>query len=149
MIVPPSEDRFFFKLQKIKKIWKNNNLKKFWKEFCKKLCKKWIFSLQNNSVENSLICPKNKSASHCPTELFPIHPNNHWTIRRRDDHIVVPSSNRIKLKIDWFSEYCQIINLRFCFIKKDYRRTLLEKLWYWLKDGSGKVKFGQNASSKR
>ena len=60
------------------------------------------FFLQNNSVENSLICPKNKSASHCPTELFPIYPNNHWTIRRRDDHIVVPSSNRIKLKIDWF-----------------------------------------------
>ena len=72
------------------------------KEFCKKLCKKLIFFLQNNSVENSLICPKKKSASHCPTELFPIYPNNHWTIRRRDDHIVVPSSNRIKLKIDWF-----------------------------------------------
>ena len=47
-------------------------------------------------------CPKNKSASHCPTELFPIYPNNHWTIRRWDDHIVVSSSNRIKLKIDWF-----------------------------------------------
>ena len=60
------------------------------------------FFLQNNSVENSLICPKNKSASHCLTELFPIYPNNHWTIRWRDNHIVVPSSNRIKLKIDWF-----------------------------------------------
>ena len=76
-------------------------MKWFWKEFSKRLCKTWIFSLQNNSVENSLICPKTKSASHCPTELFPIYPNNHWTIRRRDDHIVVPSSNRIKLKIDW------------------------------------------------
>ena len=141
-------DFIFLKLLKIKKykeiiIWKN-----FERNFARN-CVKNGFFLQNISVENSLICPKNKSASHCPTELFPIYPNNHWTIRRRYDHIVVPSSNRIKLKIDWFSEYCQIINLRFCFIKKDYRRTLLEKLWYWLKDGSGKVKFGQNASSKR
>ena len=75
-------------------------MKIFWKEFCKKFCRKWFF-FQNNFVENSLICPKNKSLNHCPTELFPIYSNNHWTIRRRDDHIVVPSSNRIKLKIDW------------------------------------------------
>ena len=60
------------------------------------------FFFQNNSVEDSLICPRTKSASHCLTKLFPIYQNKHWTIRRRDDHIVVPSSNRIKLKIDWF-----------------------------------------------
>ena len=78
-------------------------MKKFWKEFFKKLCKKLIFFLKNNYIENSLICPiKDKSENHCPTELFPIYPDNHWTIRRRDNHIVVPSSNRIKLKIDWF-----------------------------------------------
>ena len=41
------------------------------------------FFFQNNSVENSLICPKDKSASHCPIELFPIYPNIHWTIRQR------------------------------------------------------------------
>ena len=77
-------------------IWKN-----FERNFARN-CVKNGFFLQNNSVENSLICPKNKSASHCPTELFPIYPNIHWTMRRRDDHIIVPSSNRIKLKIDWF-----------------------------------------------
>ena len=77
-------------------IWKN-----FERNFARN-CVKNGFFLQNNSVENSLICPKNKSASHCPTELLPIYPNNHWTIRRRYDHIVIPSSNRIKLKIDWF-----------------------------------------------
>ena len=73
----------------------------FERNFAKNCVKNGVF-LQNNSVENSLICPKNKSASHCPTELFPIYPNNHWTIRWRDGHIVVPSSNRIKLKIDRF-----------------------------------------------
>ena len=75
----------------------------FWKEFCKKLCLKWIF-LQNNSVENSLICPRAKSSNHCLTELFSIYQNKHWTIRWRDNHIVVPSSNRIKSKIDWILE---------------------------------------------
>ena len=59
------------------------------------------FFFQNDSVENSLICPRTKSASHCLTELFQIYQNKHWTIRRRDDHIVVPSSNRIKSKVDW------------------------------------------------
>ena len=73
-------------------------------EFCKKLCKKWIF-FQNNSVENSLICPRTKSASHCLTELFPIYQNKHWTIRRRDDHIVVQSSHLNIFKIDWFLVY--------------------------------------------
>ena len=84
-----------------------------WKEFCKKLCNNGFF-FQNNSLENSLICPKNKSASHCPTELFPIYPNNHWTIRRRDDHTVVPSSNRIKLKIVWFlhAPNCRITTIQ-------------------------------------
>ena len=43
------------------------------------------------------------------TKLFPIYPNIHWTIRRRDDHIVVPSSNRIKLKIDWIIENIMIV----------------------------------------
>ena len=52
-------------------------------EFCKKLWKKWIF-FQNNSVENSLICPRTKSASHCLTELFPIYQNKHRTIRPSD-----------------------------------------------------------------
>ena len=51
---------------------------------------------------NYLKCPKSKSLSHCLTELFSIYQNKHWTIRRRDGHIVVPSSNRIKLKIDGF-----------------------------------------------
>ena len=94
-------DFIFFKLQKIKKYKEIIIWKIFERNFARN-CVKNGFFLQNNSVENSLICPKKKSASHCPTKLFPIYPNNHWTIRRRDDHIVVPSSNRIKLKIDWF-----------------------------------------------
>jgi hypothetical protein len=49
-----------------------------------------------------LKCPRAKSANHCLTELFSIYQNKHWTIRRWDNHIVVPSSNHIKLKIDWF-----------------------------------------------
>ena len=68
-------------------------------EFCKKLCKKLIFFFQNISVENSLICPRTKWASHCLTELFPIYQNNIWTIRRWDDHTIIPSSHRIILKI--------------------------------------------------
>ena len=59
-------------------------------EFCKKLCKKWIF-FQNNSVENSLICPRTKSASHCLTELFPIYQNN---IGPSDGKAIISSSNR-------------------------------------------------------
>ena len=85
-------------------------------EFCKKLCKKWIFFFQNNSVENSLICPRTKSASHCLTELFPIYQNKHWTIRRRDDHIVVQSSHRNISKIDGFlqleEKFSLLINYR-------------------------------------
>ena len=50
---------------------------------------------------NSLKYPRAKSANHCLTELFSIYQNKHWTIRRRDDHIVVPSSNHNKWKIDW------------------------------------------------
>ena len=93
-------DFIFFKLQKIKKykeiiIWKN-----FERNFARN-CVKNGFFLQNNSVENSLICPRTKSANHRLTELFSIYQNKHWTIRRRDDHIVVPSSNLIKSKIDW------------------------------------------------
>ena len=72
-----------------------------------------------------MICPKNKSASHCPTELFPIYPNNQWTIRQRDNHIVVPSSNRIKLKIDWilFAAYLSKIWQRFL-------KTNVDKMYY-------------------
>ena len=60
------------------------------------------FYFQSNSVMNSLKCPRAKSTNHCRTELFSIYQNKHWTIRRRDNHIVVPSSHHIKLKIDWF-----------------------------------------------
>ena len=63
------------------------------------------FFFQNDSVENSLICPRTKSASHCLTELFPIHRNKHWTIRRRDDNIVIQWSNRNIFKVDWFYMY--------------------------------------------
>ena len=48
---------------------------------------------------NSLKYPKTKSLSHCLTELFPINQNNVWTIRRWDDHTIIPSSHRIILKI--------------------------------------------------
>ena len=94
-------DSNFFKLQKIQKYKEIIIFKTFERNFARNCVKNGFFFLQNNSVENILICPKNKWTSHCPTELFPIYPNNHWTIRQRDDHIVLPSSNRIKLKIDW------------------------------------------------
>ena len=44
-----------------------------------------------NRVWNALSC--------CLTELFPIYQNKHWTIRRRNDRSVDPSSHRIILKI--------------------------------------------------
>ena len=47
----------------------------------------------------SLIYPKAKPASHCLTELFSIYQNNNCTIRRWNDHTIVPSSHRIILKI--------------------------------------------------
>ena len=47
-------------------------------------------------------CPKTKSATHCLIELFPIYQNKHWTIRRRDDQTVDPSSHCIILKIVGF-----------------------------------------------
>ena len=99
-IVTKELDFIFPKLQKIKK-YKEIIIWKFFERNFARNCVKNGFFLQNNSVENSLICPKNKSASLCPTELFPIYPNNHRTIRRRDDHIVVPSSHRNISKIDW------------------------------------------------
>ena len=102
-IVTKELDFIFFQLQKIKKYKEIIIWKFFERNFARNCVKNWFF-LQNNSVENSLVCPKNKSASHCPTGLFPIYPNNHWTIRRRDDHIVVPSSHCNILKIDWFLE---------------------------------------------
>ena len=64
------------------------------------------FFFQNNSVENSLICPKDKSANHCPIEIFPIYQKKHWTIRRWDDHIVVQTSRRNMFKIDGFVAIC-------------------------------------------
>ena len=51
-----------------------------------------IFFFQSNSVKNSLKCPKAKSANHCITKLFPIYQNKNWTIRRQDNHTVVPLS---------------------------------------------------------
>ena len=96
-------DFIFFKLQKIKK-YKEIIIWKFFERNFARNCVKNGFFLQNNSVENSLICPRAKSSNHCLTELFSIYQNKHWTIRRRDDHIVVPSSNRIKSKIDWILE---------------------------------------------
>ena len=60
------------------------------------------FYFQSNSVKNSWKCPKAKSATHCLTELFPIYQNKHWTIRRRDDRSVDPSSHHIILKIVGF-----------------------------------------------
>ena len=52
------------------------------------------FYFQSDSVKNSLICPKTKSATHCLTELFPFYQNKHWIIRRRDNHTIVLSSDR-------------------------------------------------------
>ena len=76
------------------------------------------FFFKNNSVENSLICPRTKSASHCLTKLFPIYQNKHWTIRRRDNHIVVQSSHRNISKIDGF----------FIAVCEDSKRRLLSGL---------------------
>jgi hypothetical protein len=59
---------------------------------------------------NSLKCPKSKSLSHCLTELFQIYQNKHWTIRRRDDHSVGPSSHRIILKIVGFQGMSEGLN---------------------------------------
>ena len=55
-----------------------------------------------------------------PTELFPIYQNKHLTIRRRDDHIAVPSSNRIKSKID------SLIESYFVFVLLDVQANLPE-----------------------
>ena len=66
-------------------IWNN-----FQRNFARN-CVKVGFYFQSNSVKNSLICPKAKSATHCLTKLFPIYQNKHWTIRRWDDHTLVPS----------------------------------------------------------
>ena len=50
------------------------------------------------------------------------------TIRRRDDHIVVPSSNRIKLKIDWF--YVKhVISISIC--NRGLDQLLVFVLNYW------------------
>jgi hypothetical protein len=99
-------DFIFFLVVKDKKYKEIIIWKIFENNFARNCVKNGFFFFQKKSVENSFICPRNKSASHCPTELFPIYPDIHWTIRRRDDHIVVPSSNRIKFKIDWFLVTC-------------------------------------------
>ena len=69
------------------------------------------FYFQSNSVLNSLKCPKSKSLSHCLTELFQIHQNKHyqnkhWTIRRRDDQSIGPSSHSIMYIEDWRISSC-------------------------------------------
>ena len=75
---------------------KNN----FGRHFTRNCVKKIHF--QSNSVMNSLNTPKTKSLSHCLTELFPIYQNNIWTIRRWDDHTIIPLPHRIILKIVGF-----------------------------------------------
>ena len=85
----------------MKNIKRNNDLKEFEWNFARN-CVKHGFFFQNDSVENILICPRTKLASHCLSELFPIYQNKHWTIRRRDDHIVVQSSHCNISKIDGF-----------------------------------------------
>jgi hypothetical protein len=62
--------------------------------------------IQSNSVMNSLKYPKSKSLTHFLTELFPIYQNKYWTIRRREDCSVDPSSHRITLKIVGFLVFC-------------------------------------------
>ena len=46
-----------------------------------------------------MICPKAKLATHCLIKLFPVYHYNHWTIWRRDDCSIDPSSHCIILKI--------------------------------------------------
>ena len=70
--------------------------------FARNCVKNMEFHFQSNSVMNSLKYPKSKSLSHCLTELFPIYQNKHWTIRRQEDHTVIPSYQRIILKIVGF-----------------------------------------------
>ena len=78
---------------------------KFLAKFLSKLIFFLIF-LQLEKIKSnllcSLICLKTKSATYCLTELFPIHQNKHWIIRRRDDHTIVPLSHCIILKIVGF-----------------------------------------------
>ena len=77
-------------------------MKIFERNFARNCVKNGLFSLQNISVENSLICPRAKSSNHCLTELLSIYQNKHGTIKRRDDHIVVQLSHPNIFKIDWF-----------------------------------------------
>ena len=83
----------FFKRNKEIIIWNN-----FQRNFARNCVKSRIL-FSRNSVKNSLICPKAKSATHCLTKLFPIYQNTHWTIRQQDNHTFVPLSHHIILKI--------------------------------------------------
>ena len=53
---------------------------------------------------NSLTCSKTKSETHCLTKLFSIYQNKHWTIKRREDRSIGPTSHHIILKILGFLE---------------------------------------------
>ena len=104
------------------------------------------FFFQNNSVENSLICPRTKSASHCLTE-FPIYQNKHWTIKRWDDHIVVQSSHRNILtdfyslhwkskksrSLFWHKKVCGIFVFLIFYFNQVFSANAFfqEKLWKW------------------
>ena len=57
---------------------------------------------------NSLKCPRSKLLSHCPTELFPIYQNKHWTILQWDSRSLDPSSHYIILKIVGFFVSCLV-----------------------------------------
>ena len=43
-----------------------------------------------------------KSGTHCFTLLFPIYQNDNRTIKRKDDHTIIPSPHGIMLKIVGF-----------------------------------------------
>ena len=94
-------DFIFFKLQKIKR-YKEIIIWKFFERNFARNCVKNGFFFQNNFVENSLICPKDKSASHCPIELFPIYPNIHWTIRQRYRRLVIQPYWRLTEFMIWY-----------------------------------------------
>ena len=73
-------------------------------------------------------CPRAKSSNHCLTELFSIYQNKHWTIKRRDNHIVVSSSNHIKLKIDWI-----LADLELVFLELRLTITFIRNMYECLK----------------
>ena len=80
------------------------------------------FYLQNNSVENSLICPRAKSSNQYLTKSFSIYQNKHWTIRRWDDHSMTnrPTVLNWRLSDFWLSSL-----LWFTITVQDLGRQLL------------------------